>query len=226
MKAKYLTILIISFSLQCFSLYSQRSCNVLIPEIADNYEGSCKKDLADGFGLATGKDRYEGYFRKGLPDGQGNYIWSTGEIYKGEWKNGMRHGIGVYTFKYFGRDSTITGKWKNGNLADNKPDEPYIHSKSGIDRYAFQKVASVKSRVLINIFQNGARNTGVTNLMMNSTSGYDSSTGLSTGFDEVKFPVRIKLTYTTWNKLKTVTYYVEFDFEIFEAGDWKVDIHN
>jgi len=62
--------------------------------------------------------------------------------------------------------------------------------------------------------------------MISSSSGYDTSLGNSVGYDEVLFPVRIRITYTTPNKLKTATYYVEFEFEISEPGDWIVDLHN
>ena len=32
--------------------------------------------------------------------GQGTYIWSNGEKYEGEWKDGLIHGQGTYNWSY------------------------------------------------------------------------------------------------------------------------------
>lgn len=45
-------------------------------------------------------------------------------------------------------------------------------------------------------------------------------------FENIIFPVTIKVNYSTWNKIRTVMVYVIFEFEIFEPGDCVVDIHN
>lgn len=76
-------------------LYSQQSCKVLVPEIAEKYVGKCKKGFAHGKGLAVGIDRYEGSFKKGYPEGKGSYTWSTGEVYTGEWLQGTRMVLGL-----------------------------------------------------------------------------------------------------------------------------------
>lgn len=206
--------------------FGQVNCKVLKPEIDGSYAGDCKKGLANGTGLAIGTDRYEGQFIKGLPNGEGTYTWSAGQTYKGKWKDGKREGEGEYTFFYNGKDSTLYGNWLNDNYIGEISKNPIVNYKSGIDRYSITKAGDLKNRVLINIYQNGMRNTGISNLMVSSSNGYEVNVGLSIGYDEIIFPVKIKVTYTTMNKLKTASYYVEFDFEIFETGDWKVDLHN
>jgi hypothetical protein len=214
------------FFLSFQALNGQQNCIVLKPEISGSYNGKCRNGLAHGNGIAVGPDRYEGQFIKGLPEGKGTYNWATGETYTGYWTAGKRDGEGEYTFFYNGKDSTIYGTWLNDNFLGPLPKKPVVISKTGVDRYSIAKNGTIKNRVLINIYQNGVRNTGITNLMLSSSSGYDTSIGLSIGYDEVSFPVKLKITYTTWNKLKTGTYFVEFECEIFEPGDWKVDLHN
>ena len=220
------SILLFIFCFFCSSLFSQENCKVIKPEIAGSYSGKCKKGLANGYGTAVGTDRYEGQFLKGLPNGEGTYTWATGESYTGEWKEGKRNGEGVYTFFYDGKDSTLYGNWMNDIYLGLKPNKPNIIYKTGIDRYTIQKNGNFRNRVLIDIYQSGMRNLGITNFMISSSGGYETKIGQSVGYDEVIFPVIIKVTYTTWNKLRTATYYVDLEFEIFEPGDWKVDLYN
>lgn len=226
MKNSLRTLLIFTLSFSCLLLFSQESCKVLKPELIGSYTGSCKKGFANGKGTAVGADRYEGQFIMGLPDGQGKYFWATGESYTGSWKNGKRNGEGEYTFFKSGKDTTIYGNWLNDNYAGPIPLKPRIISKTGIDRYSITQNGIIKNRVLIDIYQNGMRNLGTTNFMLSSSSGYETSIGHAVGYDEVKFPVTIKVSYTTYNKLQTATYYVEFVFEIYEPGDWNVILHN
>lgn len=225
-KLSVFSCVLLLFLLFCQSALSQENCKVLKPEIAGTYKGRCKNGLADGKGSASGTDSYTGHFLKGLPDGVGSYFWKTGESYTGHWKEGKRHGEGKYSFFYHGKDSTITGIWENDDYKGQKVENPKIIYKSSIDRYRFEKTGNIKNRVLIYIYQDGARNTGVSNLMISSSSGYETSLGNSFGYDEVTFPVTVRVSYTTLNKLKTASYYVEFHFEIFDSGDWKVDLHN
>lgn len=225
---KFLKIfLIILFALATPFLFSQEGCKVLKPEISGKYKGSCRKNLANGFGTAIGIDVYEGNFRKGLPDGKGVYMWSTGEYYRGEWKKGKRNGTGYYKFRYYDRDSTMFGKWTNDVFTGPVEFKPYeVTVKTGIDRFTFKKMSDVKGRVLIITYQNGMYNTGISNFLISSSSGYETDRGQYTGYEGVKFPVEIRVTYTTWNKLHTAQYHVEFAFTIYEPGDWEVNLHN
>jgi hypothetical protein len=95
-----------------------------------------------------------------------------------------------------------------------------------VDRYSFKRSSDIKNRVLIDIYQNGVRNLGLENFMMVSSSGYETRLGESVGYDNVTYPVTIKVNYTTWNKMRSSRVYVIFEFRIFEEGDWGVDIHN
>jgi hypothetical protein len=226
MKNSIQTCLVLIFLIPSSILLSQGNCKVLKPEIAGSYSGKCKNGLANGLGIAFGTDRYEGKFLKGLPDGEGTYIWATGETYRGEWKEGKRNGEGEYTFSENGKDSTIYGNWQNDRYLGPNIQQTRIISKIGVDRFSIQKSRVAKNRVLFDLYQNGSRNSAITNLLISSSSGYDTNVGLSSGYDEITFPATLKITYFTMSKMKTVSYYVEFEVEIFEPGDWRVILHN
>jgi len=212
-----------SFSLQ---LKAQKSCKVLVPEIDSIYQGKCKNGLANGKGEASKVDSYKGKFSEGLPHGQGTYIWANGDQYRGDWKEGKRSGEGTLTLKLDKRDSIINGLWEDDKYLGPKPIAPKIISKISIDRYTFRNTGGVKNRVLIDFLQNGARNTSISNMIITSTKGVETTLGQSIGYDYIDFPVRIRVNYQTKNKLRSQEYQAVFEFEITEPGDWLVEIHN
>jgi len=87
----------------------QNDCKVTIADISGSYSGGCKNGLAHGKGVAQGIDRYEGQFMKGKPDGKGIYKWANGTSFEGQWKNGMREGMGKMVYS----DSVVTGYWRD-----------------------------------------------------------------------------------------------------------------
>jgi hypothetical protein len=208
------------------NLVAQEECKVLKPEISGSYTGKCKKGLADGKGKAVGRDIYEGQFNEGVPWGKGTYTWANGDVYAGEWKNGLRDGEGDFTFKISEKDTTVNGLWANDRYLGPKPKEPEVISKTSIDRYNIYRQGDILNRVLIDFQQNGMRNTSITNLIMASDSGTETSLGYLIGYENIIFPVVIKVNYTTYNKLHTQQFYANFEFKISEPGDWRVEIFN
>lgn len=222
-KILFILSILLTFS---FSLMAQKSCKVLVPELAGTYKGKCKNGLAHGKGLAVGTDRYEGKFNAGLPNGKGTYTWANGDVYRGNWKEGHRDGEGTLTLKLASGDSIMSGLWEADKYMGPKPIAPKVIAKVSIDRYKFINQAGVKNRVLIDFYQNGSRNNDITNLLMNASNGVQCDLGQSIGYDYIEFPVRIKVSYLTKNKLKSATFQAIFEFEITEPGDWQVEIHN
>ena len=217
--------------LSCFfsmenSLSAQEECKVLKPEISGSYTGKCKKGLADGKGKSVGKDIYEGQFSEGVPWGKGTYTWASGDVYAGEWKNGLRDGEGDFTFKLSEKDTTVNGLWENDRYIGPKPIAPEVITKTSIDRYNIYRQGDILNRVLIEFLQNGMRNTGITNLIIASDRGTETNLGYLIGYENIIFPVTIKVNYTTWNKLRSQQFYASFEFRISEPGDWRVEIYN
>jgi hypothetical protein len=224
---KYLNILLLIvsgwFSL---NLQSQGDCKVLKPEIADHYSGKCKDGLAHGQGQATGQDTYNGQFRKGLPDGTGTYTWANGDIYTGEWSNGFREGEGAMKFKLDGKDTVLMGLWEKDLYKGPVIPGPVIIRCTSIERYTITNSGGILNRVLINFYQDGVRNRGIGDLMLSTSSGSETRLGEAVGFENIIFPVKIKVSYTTWNKVRAIQFRAEIEFEISEPGDWVVDLFN
>jgi hypothetical protein len=219
-------ILCLIFSWVGYNLTAQEQCMVLKPEIAGKYTGKCKDGLANGKGKAVGQDTYIGQFSKGLPQGTGTYTWANGDSYTGYWEQGLKQGEGTLKFKSDGRDSILTGLWEKDLYKGQLPPKPRVINKVSIERYSITKSGGIKDRVLINFYQDGVRNLGIENLLISTSSGTNTTLGQSVGYENIIFPVTIKINYSTWNKTRTVQFYASFEFEIFEPGDWVVDLHN
>ncbi len=226
MKKLTISLLTIVFSLGFMFTFAQSDCKVLKPEIAEEYSGKCKKGYAHGKGEASGVDSYEGTFRKGLPDGKGTYVWASGETYIGQWKDGKRDGVGVLYYTLDGEEKLMDGIWEDDEYIGERVPNPRVLNSTNVDRYSIRMTGDIMDRVLVDLYQNGARNTNVENYMLATSSGYDTKLGHSRGFEGITFPVIIKVSYTTYNKMKTYKYNVAFEFEIFEPGDWRVELHN
>jgi hypothetical protein len=197
-----------------------------MPEIDSIYQGKCKKGLAHGTGTAIGKDSYTGKFKKGWPDGRGVYTWSGGEVYDGYFNQGLRDGQGTYRFVVNGKDTLLTGIWKEDVYIGAKPKKPKVKQQISIDRYNIRKNSDMQNRVLIDFYQNGATNKAISDLLITADSGYEYSLGLSKGYKDMTFPVTMIVKYTTPNKLQTALVHSIFEFTIYEPGDWRVELFN
>lgn len=83
------------------------------------YEGECLDNVPNGFGKyyhpRNGALWYEGHFKNGKFDGFGRLTDAAegdGQtvLYVGEWKNGLKHGLGTY---YYDREYVFEGRWKD-----------------------------------------------------------------------------------------------------------------
>ncbi|MEE4258501.1 MAG: hypothetical protein V2I62_01965 [Bacteroidales bacterium] len=205
--------------------FSQDDCKVLVPEIAGQYIGNCKKGLAHGKGLAIGLDRYEGDFKKGFPDGKGTYVWSNGEVYTGEWQKGKRQGFGERT--YFNEEDTLlmSGMWDNNEYMGPVPEKPKVLTSNGIERYAFQRQGD-GNQITINFFINGSNNISLEDLSVIQSSGTMFRSGGTIGIESISFPLSCKISYYSWNKMHTSRVFSRFEFQITQTGRWVLNIHN
>lgn len=227
MRTKHLiTTLLFVSSVIHFSYSQDVNCKVLKPEIAVSYTGDCKKGLANGKGIAEGKDKYEGKFKDGLPQGNGIYHYANGEIYKGDFKNGMKNGNGKFTFKYMGKDSTYMGIWKEDVLVKKIVPPAYtIVQNFNIQRYSIRKVKS-GNRIMFAFMQNGKTNPSISGLSFAESGGIPLDIGQERGFDNIMFPFSCKVTYTSLNSLQSASFSNIFDIQITEPGQWLVTLYN
>lgn len=203
-------------------ILAQSSCKVLMPEISGIYKGSCKNDLADGKGESIGLDRYAGEFKKGFPHGVGTYVWHTGETYTGEWVKGLRDGKGVLTIKLQGRDSTVSGRWKDDKFIGEKETEPYtVEYRNSIGRVSFVKVGD-RPYVKYVFSRNGGESNNISNLLLLGSSGTESNSSSFTGFEQVTFPFKGKVSYNAPNSFMSSVLYCELQIVINQPGSWIV----
>lgn len=192
--------------------------------ISTNYKGVCKNGLADGKGEASGVDQYVGDFRKGYPDGNGTYVWHTGEKYTGGWKKGLRDGKGDFTFSYNGRDSVLSGIWKNDKYLGEKLLDPYtIDYKEGVGRIMIMKLGD-RPYVQLKFSRNGSGANEISNLLMQGSSGSERTEGTLTGFEQVTFPFNCKVRFDAPNAFYSAIISCEVRFTINKPGAWLVSI--
>lgn len=222
---RHLTIFSV-FLFLSFSAFSQSDCKVLMESISGDYQGECKRGKAHGKGIAKGTDQYQGNFKRGYPHGEGTYTWANGDVYKGQWRKGQRDGKGTYTFKMGEKDSTLVGYWKNDEYIGKYKGEGYnIIRKYSVERVSFRRVGD-ENRVEIGFYQNGMANTTIENLMIVTSDGHEFSLGERKGYEQISFPFHCKVSYRTWNKLRTSQHDVSVEFEIQRPGHWIIDLHN
>ena len=81
------------------------------------FEGRMEKGLPrEGYEKAADGGQYEGQYKNGLRDGMGTYVSKLDDRYTGMWKEGKRHGKGKASY---GMGGAFEGNWQ----AD-KPDGP------------------------------------------------------------------------------------------------------
>ncbi|MGB8491254.1 MAG: hypothetical protein WCE64_09355 [Bacteroidales bacterium] len=205
---------------------AQTSCRVLKPQIDGSYTGECRNGLAEGKGEATGVDFYKGDFVKGLPDGKGVYIWKNGATYDGQWKKGLRDGTGTYSHKTDGgKDTVLTGKWKKDEYLGNPNSPRYsFEYRNSISRVSVVKVGD-RPYIQYKFSRNGKESNNISNLLMQGSSGTETSLPSFTGFERVSFPFKGKLTFNAPNAFQTASMSCELRFTIYEPGAWIVTLY-
>lgn len=79
---------------------------------------------------------------------------------------------------------------------------------------------------MIKFMQNGGANTNISNIRMDAVNGNRIETPNYIGFENITFPFKCKLSYTTLNKLKTMSYDAIFEFVINKPGEWELILNN
>ncbi len=203
-----------------------KDCEVLLEAIAGQYEGECKKGLAEGTGTSKGSDTYVGEFKKGFPDGQGRYIWSNGNYYSGDFVKGVKDGYGELMVKREGKkDSLVAGYWLNDFFIGSS-NVPYRVNKSvNVKNVTFEKITDNGSEIMIVCERNkqpvvadGLRLTNRQGVKPLSEYDYTVLRKIEFPFTEVKMDFRSQAATSS----TIVEHTAEFD--IFEKGRWLITI--
>jgi hypothetical protein len=217
-------IVFISFLFCSSNICGQQiDCKVIVPEISGSYTGGCKNGLASGKGIAQGIDSYEGQFSKGMPNGKGIYKWANGTWYEGQWKDGIKEGLGKMVLA----DSVVIGYWKDGKYVGDRPARPYKITRSmAVSRYTISKSPAVGNGAKIRIMPGRDDSKSVEGFSLAMSSGEEYRVGDVYGIQNSFLPLDIKIMYRTWNMLHTTLHDVIFEVTIFEPGTWDIAISN
>jgi len=217
----FLSIIVIAPGLK-----AQDTCMVLVPGLIGTYTGGCVNNLAHGYGEAIGEDYYIGNFRKGLPHKNGLYRWADGGYYEGEWKKGLRHGYGKYIFKYAGRDSVLIGYWEKDLYLGYEIEPPYVvEYRNNVGRVTFSKINDKGDYVRIKFIRGSSEFTGISDLLLQGTSGSENMSRAFTGFENAEFPFKGKVVFTAPNAFHSATIRCEMRYRILERGAWEVKVN-
>jgi hypothetical protein len=215
-------LLVLPISILCAQMNSD--CRVMVPALQGTYDGGCKNGLAQGKGIASGTDTYSGFFKNGFPHGKGIYTWASGSKYNGEWNLGMREGEGTFTETVNGVNSEKAGIWAKDNYVGPKPVAPKIIQKYNVVSTSFKRTAE-GSTISFSFYQNGMSNNVLSPDFL-TNSGSENQAGKYTNFYNVQFPFHCKVTYESWNSLRTVLYDCILEFDITQPGNWDIQIGN
>ena len=87
--------------------------NKRVSNIFESKEKILSKSLEPLIFIPNEGDKYEGDWKDGMLHGKGTYTWAVGHKYVGEWKNGKMHGKGTYTLP---NGEKYEGKWRDGKF--------------------------------------------------------------------------------------------------------------
>ncbi len=224
---KILTTIILGLVLANNSHSQNTDCKVLKETINDNYQGECKDGLAHGQGIAIGEHVYKGNFKKGLPSGHGKYVWENRKkIYEGEWKNGKRNGKGKLIIKTSGKDSVVTGIWKEGNFLKKRDQKPYeVIEKQSVENVRIHKNGT-ENKIVIKLTRHGG-NKEIKDLRLNTSSGSKNVDNLyksSIVYKYPEFPFKGEINYKAPNKFDSYMKRCKVSFRINKPGRWVVKI--
>ncbi|MFW5879313.1 MAG: hypothetical protein ACOCUV_00665 [bacterium] len=221
----------IIFILINWAYLQAQDCIVLDTSINKSYEGKCKKGFAHKFGKAQGVDKYEGDFKKGMKHGEGIYTWANGAIFKGAFENDKKHGYG----KLIEADSNIiTGYWKNDLYVGQQKEYflgyKIINSTNLPGKPFFRKIEEEGDEIRIEItdINKGLHGFDISNYInadIHSIS--NSGSRINARLTNVKFPFKATVSYGVPNKSANFVIRASFIFEILEPGVWHISLaHN
>ena len=131
----------------------------MLESFKDDETGCVKGDCKNGTGtyVWTSGNRYIGEFKNGLRHGFGSFYFDNGDFYIGEWKANEQSGYGVYEYATKGKYQKYMGQWVNGK----RQGFGYMILKNGITNIgvwrngAYQVAESERSGCLSGNCQSG-----------------------------------------------------------------------
>ena len=233
-KLALISILLFVFVINGFSQYD---CKVLVENLKGQYNGACKKGLANGQGSAKGVDAYVGNFKKGLPNGFGVYTYENGSNYIGKFRKGLKDGYGLL--------NTITeaddliqdyGLWMADSLV--VPNDSRALFKVNLSKGIkivdpkLTRDITTKNQIWIHFQVDGITDKSVIIESTEISSGKridtkERSLNTLVAFDDIQeFPVTVKLKYQIRKTDQLFMVDCQTEIVLFTAGLWEININH
>lgn len=190
-----------------------QNCEVKLESISGNYEGDCKKGLANGKGKSVGTDTYEGEFKKGFPNGPGVYNWANGDVFTGEFKKGLKEGKGMLTSP---NKTPLDGYWLDDDYIG-KESSPYkvMNKAPTVSKITVKRKSADKNQIDI-IYQQLGRKVSYDDIKVSNQVGNFGSLVQNKyvkAIQAVVFPFRFMVNSDD-----------NFDIQISQPGHWEVTV--
>lgn len=216
---KLILIVLAVFSFSVLQVKAQ-DCKVKLEAISGTYEGGCKKKLADGKGEAKGVDTYKGEFKKGLPHGKGIYTWENQNVYDGMFVKGEMEGEGKFTSK--SDNEVITGFWKDNEYVGKEKD-PFkvLNRGSSIKSVKARRLSGDRNQVDV-VIQNQGKRISAKSIAIRKIDGNFANilqNGFKKEIQQVNFPFRGMVTVVVTNSRRG-----NFEFKVSQAGHWELTV--
>ncbi|MBN1820297.1 MAG: hypothetical protein JXR31_08770 [Prolixibacteraceae bacterium] len=219
------------------SVQAQYDCKVMIENLQGQYNGECKKGIANGEGSAKGIDTYVGNFKKGFPHRFGVYTYQNGSNYIGNFNMGQKDGYGLYN--QLTENGTLVqdyGLWLADKLViPNDPKGLYrVKERKGVKLIDPRLIRdnTVENQIWINFQTNGVPDKSAVITKAEITNGHklateDRSLNTLLAFGEIEsFPVTFRLEY----QIRQTSHFEMLDcmveVTLFTGGRWEIDINH
>lgn len=210
---KIILIVLAVFSFSVLKVQAQ-DCKVKLEAISGTYEGGCKKKLADGVGVAKGKDTYEGEFKKGLPNGKGVYTWGNLDVYEGMFVKGKKEGEGKFTAKE--NNEVITGFWNDDEYIGKDKDPYKVLSRGTMAKSVKARRLSAERNQVDIIFQDQGKRISTRNITVRKIDGNFANilqNGFKKEIQQINYPFRAMVSGPA-----------SFEFKINQPGHWEITV--
>jgi len=231
MRLTYLLAFIFSNMLNYSFAYTQQdssSCKVITKSLAGSYAGGCKNGLANGNGEANGAYRYKGEFKDGMPNGTGVYYYSENEYYDGNFQDGIKEGKGeMHYIRKSMPDSVVKGFWSGGEFKGNKYTTYSFSSTEQFDLTEITPSKTSGNSITIEIGTNSGSPNGTAAGFVLLLSNIVSPNGCilktrSKYESSFKSYITLELASFPCKLFGTLTDTQTFELELYKAANWKV----
>jgi hypothetical protein len=208
------------------------SCKVNLKDLIGTYTGDCRNGLANGKGEARGFHHYKGQFKNGLPDGTGVYYYDDSTYYDGEFQDGIKEGKGEEHYPRKAKpDSVINGYWSGGEYRGKKYVTYSFSTTEQFDQTQITPSSASGNTVSIEIgttsgSPNGSALSGVVLSLLDLVSPSASIQKVTSKYvSSFKSYANYEIISFPCKLFGTLSDGQTFEVELYKAANWKIRLY-